>query len=66
MKYLWLFAGVLLLCSLILLVRHWLIRQVDRRISNYQNDLLNRHIEKWNRCTARSGAGGMTTEIIFR
>lgn len=46
MKYLWLFAGVLLLCSLILLVRHWLIRQVDRRISNYQNDLLNRHIEE--------------------
>ena len=46
MKYLWLLGGILLLGILILLVRYWLIRQVDRRISNYQNDLLNRHIEE--------------------
>lgn len=46
MKYVWLFGGLLLLSILILLVRYWLIRQVDRRISNYQNDLLNRHIEE--------------------
>lgn len=46
MKYIWLLGGILLLGILILLVRYWLIRQVDRRISNYQNDLLNRHIEE--------------------
>lgn len=46
MKYLWLLGTVLLLGILVLLVRYWLIRQVDRRISNYQNDLLNRHIEE--------------------
>ena len=46
MKYLWLLGGILLLGILVLLVRCWLIRQVDRRISNYQNDLLNRHIEE--------------------
>lgn len=46
MKYVYLLGGVLLLGILILLVRYWLIRQVDRRISDYQNDLLNRHIEE--------------------
>ena len=46
MKYVYLLGGVLLLGVLILLVRQWLIRQVDRRISGYQSDLLNRHIEE--------------------
>jgi sensor histidine kinase regulating citrate/malate metabolism len=46
MKYLWIPCVLCLLCAVILFVRHWLIRQVDRRISNYQNDLLSRHIEE--------------------
>ena len=46
MKYVYLLGGALLLGILVLLVRYWLIRQVDRRISGYQNDLLNRHVEE--------------------
>ena len=46
MKYVYLLGGALLLGILVLLVRQWLIRQVDRRISGYQNDLLNRHVEE--------------------
>ena len=46
MKYVYLLGGVLLLGVLMLLVRQWLIRQVYRRISGYQSDLLNRHIEE--------------------
>lgn len=46
MKYVYLLGGALLLGILVFLVRQWLIRQVDRRISGYQNDLLNRHVEE--------------------
>ena len=35
-----------MLCLLGLLVRHWVIQLVDKRIANYQSDLLNRHIEE--------------------
>lgn len=30
------------------LIRLWVIHLVDQRISNYQNDLMNRHIEEVN------------------
>lgn len=46
LKYLWIPLGLLVLCLLGLLVRHWVIQLVDKRIANYQSDLLNRHIEE--------------------
>ena len=34
------------LAAAILLIRHYLIHLVDRRISQYQNDLLEKHCEE--------------------
>lgn len=46
LNYLWIPLGLLGLCLLGLLVRRWAVRLVDKRIANYQSDLLNRHIEE--------------------
>lgn len=46
MNYLWIPAGALAMAALVWLVRRWLIRQVDKRIGDYQSDLVNRHIEE--------------------
>ncbi len=46
LNYLWIPLGFLGLCLLGLLVRRWAVRLVDKRIANYQSDLLNRHIEE--------------------
>ena len=46
MTLIWILCGIVLLVLLVLFVRWWLIVQLDKRISNYQSDLLNRHIEE--------------------
>ena len=46
LKYLWIPLGILSLCLLAVLLRRLVIHLVDQRISGYQNDLLNRHIEE--------------------
>ncbi len=48
MTLLWIFLCLLVLILAGVLIRFWVIRLVDQRISNYQNDLLNRHIEEVN------------------
>lgn len=45
---LWLLIGLLILILAVYFVRRWVIRLVDRKISTYQNDLINRHIEEVN------------------
>lgn len=45
---LWIFIGLLALLLAAYFIRRWMIRLVDQRISNYQNDLINRHIEEVN------------------
>ncbi len=42
----WLAAGVAVSAVLFFLMRAWLIRLVDRRISHYQSDLLQKHCEE--------------------
>ncbi len=46
LKCLWIPLGILSLCLLAVLLRRLVIHLVDQRISGYQNDLLNRHIEE--------------------
>lgn len=45
---LWIFIGLIILILVVCFIRRWVIRLVDQRISNYQNDLINRHIEEVN------------------
>lgn len=45
---LWILIGLIILTLTIYFIRRWVIRLVDQRISNYQNDLMNRHIEEVN------------------
>lgn len=49
MQYLWIIAPAaagLLACAAFFFVRRLITRTVDRRIENYQNDLMNRHYEE--------------------
>lgn len=45
---LWILIGLIIPILTIYFIRRWVIRLVDQRISNYQNDLMNRHIEEVN------------------
>lgn len=46
MIFLWIAAGALVLLGLFAGARFWIVRLVDRRISRYQSDLLQKHCEE--------------------